>query len=91
MGLFKRWFNKNKNIEFTPIKEDITLGTVKNFDDVQIKIGDCIYDGWVYGKTTTKVYIVYTNANNKLDYVEFTIERPLNRKEITENNITLIL
>mgnify|MGYP007012548189 CR=1 FL=1 len=94
MGLFKKWLKLKKEEEKTiesPIKPDITLGTVKDYDDVNIKIGNELYSGWVYGRTAEKIYVVYTNAENKLDYAEFTIERPLNRKEVTENNITLIL
>jgi len=91
MGLFKRWFKKDyKNIE-VPIKQEITLGTLKEYDDIQVKIGNDTYDGWVYAKSGQNIYVVYTNKDNKLEYAEFIIERPLNRKEITVNNITFII
>lgn len=90
MSLLKKLFKKEQNIEI-PIKPNVTLGTLKEYDDVLVKIGDSTYDGWVYGKDSQKIYIVYTDNNNKLEYTELTIERPLNRKEITENNITFII
>lgn len=90
MGLFKRLFKKHKNIEIKS-QDDLNLGNIKIYDDVIIKINNCEFPGWVYGKTSQKIHIVFTNQDSQLEYAEFTIERPLNRKEITENNITLIL
>ena len=88
MNFFKKWLkgSKKKDVEDKPFK---VLGDLMVYDDVLIKNNDGTFFGWVFGIENDKIHVVYT-VNSNLEYATFTKERPLNRTEITENNITLI-
>lgn len=100
ISLFKKIFRKNVEIETKQTSKEIhkqkpenniDLASIKQFDDVWIKCGDNIFEGWVVEKIKNLVYISYTNEKHKLDDAVFTIERPLNRTFIEQNNKILYL
>lgn len=100
ISLFKKIFRKNVEIENKQASKEIhkqkpenniDLASIKQFDDVWIKCGDNIFEGWVVEKIKNLVYISYTNEKHKLDDAVFTIERPLNRTFIEQNNKILYL
>ena len=73
------------------ILSQINLANVKQFDDIWIKDGNFIFDGWVTKKENNYIYIVYTDNDNKLQEISFKIERPLNRTQIENDNKILYL
>lgn len=93
MNIFKKLFNKKvKEVPIeVPIKKDINLANISQFDDVWIKIDNNIFDGWVVEKVEDVICICYTDANNRLADALFTIERPLNRTYIEQNGKVLYL
>ncbi len=91
MNIFKWFKRKEKNLKTQKSILDKSIGNIKIFDDVFIKEKDNLFDGWVYSKNSDTIYVVYTDCDQKLQYAEFKIERPLNKKESTQNNITLII
>lgn len=72
-------------------KNEINLANVKQFDDVYVEINGHLYEGWVTEVKNNKIYVVYTNSENKLEDIIFTISRPLNVDYIVENNKVLYL
>ena len=82
---------KNNNESNNSILSQTNLGNVNQFDDVWIKDGDSIYEGWVVKKEDGVFFIVYTDNNKKLQDILFKIERPLNRTIIESNNKVLYL
>lgn len=93
MNIFKKLFNKKiKEVSIeVPVEKDINLANISQFDDVWIKIGNSIFDGWVVEKIDNTIYVCYTDINNKLADALFTIERPLNRTYIEQNGKVLYL
>lgn len=88
MNLFK-WLKPAKS---PPVnKKKKLLGDIKQFDDVWIKISDTVFEGWITEIVQDKINIVYTDSNKKLQDISFTIERPLDRTILIENEKTLIL
>lgn len=93
MNIFKKLFGKKikePSIE-TPIKKDINLANISQFDDVWVQINGKVFDGWVVEKIENTVCVCYTDENNKLSDALFTIERPLNRTYIEQNGKVLYL
>ena len=93
MKIFKKLFNKKTKESFIeiPPEKEINLANISQFDDVWVKIDGKIFSGWIVERIGDIVYISYTNENNKLDDIIFTIERPLNRTFIEQNNKVLYL
>lgn len=92
----KNWFRKilnyfKKPIVSKPIVNLTQLNDIKQYDDVQIKIGDNIYEGWVVEKKENVVFIVYTDSSGRLIDTTFTIIRPYNRNRLEQSGKTLIL
>lgn len=92
----KNWFRKilnyfKKPIVSEPVVNLTQLNDIKQYDDVQIKIGDNIYEGWVVEKKENVVFIVYTDNSGKLIDTTFTITRPYNRSRLEQSGKTLIL
>lgn len=93
MNIFKKLFSKKVKdppIE-APVKKEVNLANISQFDDVWIKIDGKLFSGWVIEKVENCIYICYTNENNKLDDIVFTIERPLNRTFIEQDGKVLYL
>ena len=92
----KNWFRKilncfKKPIVSKPIVNLTQLNDIKQYDDVQIKIGDNIYEGWVVEKKENVVFIVYTDSSGRLIDTTFIITRPYNRNRLEQSGKTLIL
>lgn len=92
----KNWFRRilnyfKKSIVSKPIVSLTQLNDIKQYDDVQIKIGDNIYEGWVVEKKENVVFIVYTDNSGRLIDTTFTITRPYNRNRLEQSGKTLIL
>ena len=81
------WFKKK---EIKESKPKLTIGTLKQYDDVKVLIDDVLYDAWVIDKKHNLVEVTYNDINELPKFIKFRLERPLDRTEITENNITLI-
>ena len=89
--IFNRLHKSGEEPENKSVLSQVNLGNINQFDDVWIKDGDFIYEGWVVKKEDGVLYIVYTDNNKKLQDILFKIERPLNRTIIESNNKVLYL
>mgnify|MGYP006928580861 FL=1 len=92
----KNWFRKfldlfKKPVVSEPITSLTQLNDIKQYDDVQVKIGESLYDGWVVERKENVVFIVYTDNAGKLIDTTFTITRPYNRNSLEQSGKTLIL
>ena len=92
----KNWFRKILNYFKKPIISKLILSLtqlkdIKQYDDVQIKIEDNIYEGWVVEKKENMVFIVYTDSSGRLIDATFIITRPYNRNRLEQSGKTLIL
>lgn len=67
------------------------INKLKQNDDVWIGVGPAIYEGWVVTRKDNMVDIVYSDANNKLQDISFTIERPYNREKLEQDGCTLYI
>lgn len=91
MNFLQKLFKK----PITPIIESIekskNLNDIKQFDDIWVKFQDKICEGWVTNRDGSTVSIVYSSPEGRLLETNFTIERPLNREIIEQNNKTFYL
>ena len=92
----KNWFRKfldlfKKPVVSEPITSLTQLNDIKQYYDVQVKIGESLYDGWVVERKENVVFIVYTDSSGKLIDTTFTITRPYNRNSLEQSGKTLIL
>lgn len=93
MGFLKKLFGKKSSntVPETITSPNITLANLQQFDDVKVKINNDVFEGWVLDRIGNKVNIIYADNNKKLINVSFTLERPLDRTVLEQNNKTLIL
>lgn len=89
-SFLKHFFKKSITTKKIQIPQK-DLSTLKQFDDVWVKIKDEIYEGWVVNIVNTDIQIVYTDKDNKLKDISFLKERPLNRTCIEKTNCSLLL